>query len=65
MSYKVPSPSELTYGRGNHDEEAETLTASTARRIFEGKVQLPSLAATEVEGILVVAASAGRSVEVY
>ena len=36
-SDKVLSPSESTRGRGDHNEETENLTASTARRLFKGE----------------------------
>ena len=41
-SEEVPSPSESTHGRGNNDDETENLTASTARRLFKGKVSHPN-----------------------
>ena len=64
-SDKVPSPSESTDGRGNHDAETENLTASTVWRLFKGKSQSPSPDATSVEGTLVIATDAGRAVDLY
>ena len=55
----------MRHSRGNHDEETENLTASTGRRIFKGKSQSTSPAATAVEGVLVISAAAGRDVELY
>ena len=53
------------HGRGNHDKETENLTASTARRLFKGKVQSPSPAVTAMEGTLVIASAVGRAVDLY
>ena len=41
------------------------MTASTARRLFKGKIQSPSTDATAVEGTLVIAAASDRAVELY
>ena len=41
------------------------MTASTARRLFKGKIKSTSPAATAVEGKLVIAAASGRDVERY
>ena len=65
VSDKFPSSSESTHGRSNHDKETENLTASTARRPFKGESQSPSPVTTEVEGMLLIAAAAGRAVELY
>ena len=64
-SDKAPPPSDSKHGRVDQDEETENLTASTARIIFKGKSQSPSPAAAAVEGTLVIAAAAGRGVELY
>ena len=61
----MPYPSESTHVRGNHDKETENLTASTARRLFNGEIQSPSSAVTAVEGTLVIYADAGRAAELY
>ena len=53
------------HSRGNHDKETDNLTASTTRRLFKGKSQSPSSAATSVEAMLVIAADNGRAVELY
>ena len=45
--------------------ETENLKASTARRLFKGKIQSNSPAVTAVEGTLVIATAAGRAVELY
>ena len=57
----VPPPSESTHGRGNHNKETENLTASTARRLFKGKIQSPSPSETALEGTPVISAVAGRT----
>ena len=41
------------------------MTAYTAWRLFKGKSQSPSPDATSVEGTLVIAADAGRAVDLY
>ena len=64
-SEKVSPSPESTHGRVNHDEETENMTASTAQRIFKGKIQSPSPAVMEVEATLVIAAAAGMAVELY
>ena len=61
----MPSLSESTHFRGNHDKETENITASTARRLFKGGSQSPSPTVTAVEGALVIAAAAVRAVEIY
>ena len=65
MSYEVPSPSESMHGRGNHDKETENLTAYTAWSIFKGKSKSPMTDVTAVEEMIVIAAAAGRAVELY
>ena len=65
MSDKVTPPLESMHGRGNHNEETDNLTESLARRLFKGKFYSPSPATTEVEGTILIAADAGRDVELY
>ena len=65
MSDEVPSPSELTHSRGNHDKETDNLRVSTERRLFKEKLQSPSPAVTVVEGTIAIADAAGRSIEIY
>ena len=61
----MPLPYESTHGRGNQNEETENLKLSTAWRLFKGKIQSPSPAEPEVEGTLVIAAAAGRDIDLY
>ena len=61
----MPLPYESTHGRGNQNKETENLKSSTAWRLFKGKIQSPSPAEPEVEGTLVIAAAAGRDIDLY
>ena len=61
----MPLPYESTHGRGNQNEETENLKSSTAWRLFKGKIQSPSPSETALEGTPVIAAVAGRAVELY
>ena len=65
VSDEVPSSSESTHGRGNHDKETDNLKISTAQRLFKGKNKSPLPASTAVEGTLVIATAAVRAIELY